>query len=114
MRLLPSIPAILSFTSDKYSGSQPYVLSVVIASKNAIDGVKYDLEVVTGMASGSCPGDAGVTFPQPLIAESFMITNTAVYVNNVNAGVCRRFITRIRDIESGEIISSGSLAISNL
>lgn len=111
---LGNVPAITSFTSDKYSGSPPYTFTIGIFNKDAIDGINYVFEARAVNTEGSCALSPLSTPLNESLANSLLSTGTYTSTNTVANGRCLAVEVRVVHLPSNNIISLRYIHIHNL
>lgn len=103
----------MAFDVTPTSGYGPYVFTASFANSELIDNVLYSLSFVSSVAVGSCP-EHGTSTPSPQAANALL--ENGVYENpaTTSSGSCRAFTLTIRNISSGNVVSTRTLQVSNI
>lgn len=94
------------------SGAGPYTLTLDLAHKSLVEGVRYKIEARLGTNVGACVVPGGEN-NSSLAAQ---LLNIGSYTRNtdVPVGSCASYKIDIVDMKTSEIISTQSVSIDNV
>lgn len=107
-------PDITAFSVTPTSGSAPYLYTASFENAQNIDFVNYGLEFRSGTSSDACP--TGVQSGSSAMSAAVQLVTTGEFStpNSVPSGSCRTVSLILRDLTSGDIITSMNVQIDNL
>lgn len=111
---LSGVPDITMFTSDKYSGTQPFVFNIAFFNKGVIDGVNYRFEARSQVGVGSCPLTPLTNSVNTAFTSDLFDTGTFTRTAAVASGSCATVEARIVHVPTGDIVSLQFFNINNI
>ena len=88
------------------------MLSIELAHKNLIDGVRYDMEVRFFQRTGLCPVPENE--PPSVVRDALLNTGSFAREFAVPVGACAVYKVDIIDLATSDVISTDSVSIDNI
>lgn len=105
---------MVSWVVNPSSGSAPYTFTAVFKNKNLLDGVNYGFEAAAAESTISCLSDPAGGIVSVFYTSQIMANNFVVENENIPPGTCFSVAARVRNINTGQLISGLIASVDNI